>query len=179
MKNTKSAARAVCLFLALLMVLGFIVSSAISAFAAAKTPAKLTKSDLYLTVGKKTLKLGHTTSQMEKVLGEDYEMSSEPSCLFDGEDRIYEYEGITVYTHPSGKKNIVEEIYITSDDYETKRGIKVGSSFSDVAAAYGTKYEKVSSSTIEYYYSKSMKLIFEFEDKKVVAIDLYNVPIEA
>ena len=115
----------------ILLVMLLIVLSA----CAAKTG--LTEEDLIFGVNGQTFALDSDASKLVEALGEDYSFSEAVSCAYVGMDKVYAYDGISVFTYPLDDIDRIDEIYITSDAYSTEKGITVGSTLEDIQKAYG------------------------------------------
>lgn len=150
---------------------------ALIATALAAGAAPLKKKDMRLYADPETtLSLGADTEEMRAALGEPASMERLPSCLFEGEDHVYYYDGLTVYAHPEDDAHVIDEMQITSQDYPTRRGVWVGTDVATVIERYGRRYEKTGN-TMSYYITKQMRLIFTIENGVVVKYSYYNVPI--
>lgn len=99
-----------------------------------------TDKDLGVAIGGKTYYLREDSSALISALGEGYEYSEMVSCVYDGKDKTFAYDGITVSTVPVDGKDVTEMITLTGGGYTTLRGIGVGSTIDGVKAAYGEKY---------------------------------------
>lgn len=93
------------------------------------------------------------------VLGEPKEFTEAASCYFDGNDKVFTYEGFEVRTYPSGDKDFVLDICLQSDEYKTDKGITIGSSVEEVIAAYGEAYE-LTGKTYKYTYDNGKYIYF-------------------
>jgi hypothetical protein len=110
-----------------------------------------------------------------EALGDDYEMEAAESCAYVGEDKVFDYSNIIIYTNPIDGKDIFFLIEITGGDYQTSKGVKVGSTLGEVKAAYGDGGFKKEDT---YIYSlsgdekelKSRRLMFELDDNGSVTI---------
>lgn len=112
------------------------------------------------------------------VLGEDctqyvtqnpyLDMAEGISCMGEGYDRTYDYGDYIVYSFAdyAGTGDYVQEIDLITDAYSTYAGIHVGSTRSDVEAAYGTTENG------RYSSSEGGFLMFMYEDD-VVTLILY------
>lgn len=156
-----------------LVLIGVFAAAAYAAGAAA--PLKAADMLLYID-GQTTLSLGSDTVQMEAALGKEYSLERLPSCLYEGEDHIYSFEGLTVYSHPEGDAQIIDEMRVTGQSYPTRRGVWVGTPVAEVIERYGRQYEKMDN-TMSYYITKQMRIIFTIENGVVESYSLYNVPI--
>lgn len=96
--------------------------------------------DLIFELNNKAFALDEDVSGLLSELGNDFSLSEAPSCLYDGTDKTYEYEGITIYTYPLNGKDLIDEIQLTDSKYSTAKGITVGSTPDDVIGAYGEDY---------------------------------------
>lgn len=110
--------------------------------------------------------------------GDNYTITSAPSCVFEGEDKEFIYSGFSLYTNPNGKQDIWYDLRITDTSLSTRRGIKVGDTLEKIEAAYGK---------VHYYegniatYSVSGKqgdiaspcIQFTLENGKVTVIEIY------
>lgn len=96
--------------------------------------------DLGIGVGGKTYYLREDSADLLAALGDDYDYSAQVSCVYDGEDKTFEYAGITVETVPVDGKDVTEDIILTDGTYSTLRGAKVGDTLDAVKALYGDAY---------------------------------------
>ena len=72
-------------------------------------------------------------------LGEPDGYSAAKSCVEAGEDKIYVYGGITIYTYVTDGADRITLIEITGSE-SLPSGIHIGSTKADVIAAYGSDY---------------------------------------
>ena len=138
-----------------------------------------TKADMGIKIGDTTYSIRTDSAPLIEALGPDYEYSYVVSCVYDGDDKTYEYDGIVVSTVPVDGKDIIEMITITSANYTTLRGITVGATLDDIVAAYGDKY--FDDGYITYTYDNdpenynTERLQFELDDSgKVATIYIYS-----
>jgi len=78
-------------------------------------------------------------------LGEPNYQLAVPSCAFDGEDRILRYDNLSIqiHTYPMGDNDFIQTLSLRDDNIRTSEGgIRLGASYEDVVAAYGSDYEK-------------------------------------
>ena len=75
------------------------------------------------------------------LLGEPLDQQTAPSCVHEGDDIIYTYEGLEIATSPSDKGQYVVSIMLTADNYKTAEGITIGDTAEDMKAAYGEAEE--------------------------------------
>lgn len=57
-----------------------------------------------------------------KELGEPDNYTEAASCYFDGMDKVYTYTGYEVRTYPDGDKDIIQDICLSSKDFQPIRG---------------------------------------------------------
>lgn len=70
-----------------------------------------------------------------KALGEPITYSESKSCMYDGYDKVYSFDNLTIVTYPDGEKDYISSISSLSAEVENALGIKVGdnkSKMSDV-----------------------------------------------
>lgn len=141
--------------------------------------AGFSENDLALTVAGKEY---HTRDNIETVieaLGEGYRYAEGKSCDYDGLDKTYTYEAATFYTNPLAAGDLLAEIYSSSPDTVTSKGISPGASKADVLASYGDPTEQDDYLLI-YRASEeigSPALCFELEGDTVTAIFLTVDPV--
>jgi hypothetical protein len=156
----------------------FIVLSILLA-ACGAAPSNLKESDLSFALDGKSYALKTDAQPLLDALGSGYALIEAPSCLYQGNDKTFEYESIVIYTIPVDGKDIIDEIDLTGGSYETSRGIKIGDTLEDIRKAYGESYFD-DGGIIEYNLSgdksdiKSPKIYFEMTDGKVSCIGLYS-----
>ena len=116
-------------------------------------------------------------------LGNDYQYSESISCAYDGLDKIYTYDNFSIYTYPDGDQDYVLEVEVLGGNYETGKGIKIGSSRADVIKAYGDKYLE---DGILLYYNKTNNandktepmIYFVMENDKVASFGIVGKSAE-
>jgi len=121
--------------------------------------------------------LNSDAAKLLEALGEDYETTTAPSCVYVGEDKQFDFKNMSIFTYPTDGKDLIDDIYFYGGDFETPKGIRIGSTLEEVKAQYG-EGEKVGSS---YVYAlsgsakdlKSPKLTFEMSDGIVSGISFY------
>jgi hypothetical protein len=96
--------------------------------------------DLVFVYNGEEFKLDSDVKPLIKSIGDGYEFSEAVSCAYTGMDKTYSYGDIDLYTYPLDSKDRIDEIYIMSNKYSTKKGITVGSSLDDIIVAYGENY---------------------------------------
>jgi len=85
------------------------------------------------------------TADIESLLGKPTEKLEAPSCIHEGNDIVYYYDGLEIVTSPGKNGSTVISLTLTSDAHKTEEGIAVGSSLADATAAYGAHDSKKSS----------------------------------
>lgn len=107
-------------------------------------------------------------------LGQANDVSSQMSCHGEGEDKTYTYTGFVLNTYPLNGKDRVLEVIVSSADFPTSKGVKVGDSLSVVTAAYGENYSKIGQAYYVYQTADGKKQIrFSVENDAVTEIDYY------
>lgn len=87
------------------------------------------------------LDLGVTVDDMHRILGKENSTKSE------GEHKFYYYNGLDVGCMGA----VVHSLVSDTPNYNTKRGIHVGSSFKDITSAYGNDYSSFSYGGLNMY----------------------------
>lgn len=105
--------------------------------AACASGSGMTESDLVFHVNGGEFALNSDASALIAALGDDYAYSEAVSCHYVGMDKTFAYDGIQVFTYPIDDVDYIDEIYITSNQYSTAKGITVGSTLADIQKAYG------------------------------------------
>lgn len=131
-------------FFRLLAALILLAAALMSAGCGTGTPEKSRgydeKSDLCLTIDGVKYDIRTDSAPLLAALGENYEFSEQISCIYEGMDKSFTYDGLKISTVPVDGKDIIEMFTITSDKYKTERGITIGASLEDIVAAYGDRY---------------------------------------
>ena len=103
----------------------------------------------------------------------DYRFEEANSCLGSGKDRVYHYPDFELHTYFNGEKDLVTQIVFTTDKLATRKGIKLGSTKADVAAAYGEPAEP----DFYMYETEDGRTQFFFENDAVNRIDIYTLDV--
>lgn len=102
------------------------------------TAAETEFSGYALTLAKPAVRLiPGAAADIESLLGKPTEKLEAPSCIHEGNDTVYYYEGLEIVTSPGKSGSTVISLTLTSDTHKTEEGISVGSSLADAAAVYG------------------------------------------
>jgi hypothetical protein len=103
-------------------------------------------------------------NDIEGMLGSPNSIDVSPSCYYDGDDKIYYYNDINVYTYTfNGVDYYAQEIELITSNVSTAKGIHIGSSLSDMESVYGTGYQ-LYGSEYRYYASENTYLYFWAND---------------
>ena len=129
------------------------------------------ESDLVISISGAEIQLEDNINDVVAAFGQPIDIISAPSCKYSGfEDKTYIYDGFTVNTYPNadGSIDYVVGVEVTSDTYETAKGISIGSELDAVFKAYGEEYVTLGST---YRYIIDSKILsFYIEDDKVNSI---------
>lgn len=104
--------------------------------------------DLSLTVGGVTVTAETPVEDILAGLGDAYTYSEAISCVYEGMDKTYDYEDLSLYTYPDETGDCLMELYCVAGDVKTAGGISLGASKADVEACYGGDYEAAGSTMI-------------------------------
>lgn len=126
--------------------------------------------DASITVNGKTLSPG--MDYTDPVVKDWVDYGEIDSCAYIGKDRTYTYTDFTVFTYPDEGNDYILEIELNADQ-STGKGIKIGSSLTEVEAKYGTAYE-IKALTYTFT-SGQTQLIFNIVSEKVTKIRLKYV----
>ena len=89
----------------------------------------------------KTVTLGADPESTLPGLGEYFDMIEAPSCVHEGNDKVYSFNGFSVMTSPDVDGNeYVAQVDITLDVVSLANGITVGSAKADLVEAYGDSF---------------------------------------
>ena len=79
--------------------------------------------------------------EMLAALGTPADVMEAPSCHFDGSDKIYVYDGFSLYTYLNGADNILYLIELTGEQAATALGARTGMTRTEIEALYGIGVE--------------------------------------
>ena len=82
----------------------------------------------------------------QSVLGEYSELSEVPSCAFDGNDRVYNYEMFELTAYIDGEEERIYSIYFIDPNLLTTEGLSMGDTVDDMKSIYGEDYEMIGTS---------------------------------
>lgn len=126
-------------------------------------------------IGDATLNIGgRLTDEIKTTLGDPVSTSEAPSCLYEGMDTVYEYEGFSVQTSQVGDSEIVVMITVETADHTTAKGIKVGDTAEAAANAYGEAVEETRNYVV-YNDDTNTTVTFSLKDGKITAIEYAQV----
>ena len=140
-----------------------------------KPAATVARDDSFVT-GDLVLNIGEAipSDKLTTVLGEPLDKQSAPSCHYDGNDTIYIYDGIVIYTYADGDSEIVYLVELSSDTYTAKGDTKVGMTADEVKAILGTPTQETAVSLV-YEVSDTTAIRFTLADSVVSMIEYEEV----
>lgn len=82
----------------------------------------------------------------QSVLGAYSDVAKVPSCAFDGDDNVYNYETFELTAYIDGDEERIYSIYFNDPNLPTTEGLCMGDTVDDMKALYGEDYETVGNS---------------------------------
>ena len=82
----------------------------------------------------------------QSLLGEASSVSKVPSCAFDGDDNVYNYETFELTAYIDGEEEHIYSIYFIDPNLPTTEGLCMGDTVEDMKSLYGEDYEMVGNS---------------------------------
>ncbi len=132
--------------------------------------ASFGESDFYFMAGSVRLTLPSQITSIKDVLGEPLKYEEAQSCYSNGKDKTFEYDGYALYTRPENEKDTLYLIELFDSSVSTPAGAKVGQSFSEIEAIYGTGWEAKGLTRV-YTLQGGRSLCFTLRDDKVDLIE--------
>lgn len=130
---------------------------------------ELTDEDFEITVNNTVIKIGGDMAANRETMGEPTDYSAAKSCMADGDDKIFTYGDINIYTHPVDGMDKIYLIEI-NDGAVLKSGVTIGSTLEEVEGYYGSSSEM---SGTEHFYSFNGKLLgIDISDSGVTFIEI-------
>jgi hypothetical protein len=112
-------------------------------------------------------------SELAAGLGDTLSYDESPSCLYQGLDKDYTYAGFKLRTYPENGIDYVLSICFTDDSVATPEGIMLGSTRSEVEAAYGASFTEQNGNMV--YTKDKTELRFRFNGDSVSAIEYWAI----
>jgi len=103
-------------------------------------------------------------------LGNPTDVQSAPSCHYDGNDTIYIYDGLTVYTYSDKDDEVVYLIEITNESYAAYKNTKIGMNVDEIKSVLGEPADETAIAVI-YDISDDTTLRFSVSDSTVTMIE--------
>jgi hypothetical protein len=135
-----------------------------------KSNAQSDLPDFYFLYNGVTFELGQSVSDIVEQLEQAKDFYSSASCAFEGDEKIYVYEGfeITTYMRDANDIDRLYSVTFLDDSVATREGVRIGQSYEEMIAAYGADFEEVPGRYL--YISKGIVLSFSFEDEIISSI---------
>lgn len=133
------------------------------------------EADLSLTVDGVSVTAKTEMQDILADLGDNYEYSEAISCVYEGMDKTFDYENLSLYTYPDGDSDRLMEIYCVGGEVTTSKGITFGATRAEIIEQYGKDYVEAGA-TISYELATQnadhlpASLYFVLEDDAVAAI---------
>ena len=128
--------------------------------------------ELIVNINGVDVKIGDDFAAVAETVGEPDDYQAAKSCTGEGDEKIYQYGGICVYTTPSGGQDNVYIIELTGEE-TMSTGIGVGSSKQEVINVYGENYTE-EDNYLSYEWDGNITLGFEFDGDAVSFVEIYG-----
>ena len=128
--------------------------------------------ELIVNINGVDIKIGDNFATVADSVGEPDDYQAAKSCTGEGDEKIYQYGGICVYTTPSGGQDNVYIIELTGQE-TMPTGIGVGSSKQEVINVYGENYSE-EDNYLSYEWNDNITLGFEFDGDAVSFVEIYG-----
>lgn len=138
----------------------------------AYTDGAVSKEDFAIQIGSVLVCTGDDINTLVEQLGTPDDFVQARSCLYDGDDKVYTYGGIAIYTYPNGAEDIVYLIEVTGSE-KLLSDVGVGSTIADITQAYGNDYVEFGT-MLSYDLSETASISFQIENDVVTFIEIYN-----
>lgn len=109
-------------------------------------------------------------------LGEPTSYYENPSCAFNGLDKIYTYSSFEVDTYPQNEKDLISGVILKDDTVSTKEGICIGQSNQNMIDTYGEEYTNEDGMCV--YRKDNMKLCFILDGDQIVSIKYLSTVLD-
>lgn len=106
-------------------------------------------------------------SEASAVLDLANETGEAPSCVFEGLDKVYRFDGFDVQTALIDEEEIITGVIILDDRVATPEGLEVGMNLDDLESRYGTDYVEDFGQYIYEDEAARFIVILSFEDEIV------------
>lgn len=127
----------------------------------------------YVVVVKGTaIPLGGDMRNYVGLLGEPDDFGSAKSCTEAGEDKVYTYGGVVIYTYITNGADIISLIEVIGDE-ALPSGIHIGSTKDEVIAAYGSNYTEDGTELLYQIGNKTIGL--QMTNDKVSFMELFGL----
>lgn len=120
----------------------------------------------------KVITLNDNVKDVIEKLGECKNVKESKSCLFDGNDKTYDYNDIIITTYPQKENDLVSSITVSHQDIKISSGIKIGDSLEQILQAYGDGYVSQDDVACSYEFG-DYGIIFYLEDEHIQQYDVY------
>ncbi len=89
-----------------------------------------------------TMVVGEDVKTILSQLGNPKDQYSSPSCVFEGEDTVYDYGNFQLTTYLTQGKEVLTGIYFNDDTIATKEGVRIGFTKQAMIDTYGNDYQE-------------------------------------
>ena len=125
-----------------------------------------------------TLEVGKEADGVIAALGTSDSMYEAPSCAFTGTSNYYVYGGLQVVTYPDEHDqslNLLYEVDLLDDTVATNEGIRVGNTYDDIVAKYGTPDQETAVFAMYKTEGKAVQFFFDKTNPDVISEIVYTV----
>jgi hypothetical protein len=127
----------------------------------------------YFVYNQANVRLGYPMAEIVEGLGQEIDFYSYPSCFFDGDEKVYIYDGFEIASYMRDLSDIDRLYSITflDDRVATVEGLHIGQSYEEMVGAYGREYEEIPGCYI--YMQEGTALSFSVQDEIIISITYF------
>lgn len=100
------------------------------------------KDGYYYQVDSTSFTTGDNATSAMTALGNPLDTFKAPSCAFEGEDTVYKYDNLELYTYEKDGQPHISGIFLLDESAQTAEGLHIGSTVEEMKTLYGTDYEE-------------------------------------
>ena len=119
--------------------------------------------------------IDHNFNEIKNHLGNVLTVSTQPSCMYSGDEKVYSYQSFDIQTYPDGSNEKVESVTVRTPDCIVPGSIQVGDDINLLEQEL-SNVEFKKTPRIWFYEKKGFGIRYFYEaDSMISAIEIYKI----